>query len=251
MLSPHSNGKELIAAARSARTPTPRDRNRVYRQLGRALTGVGLVSAATGAAAGENIARASWVLWAKWSLPVALAISTVAAPRLLTNFHRAEVMRQETVTAAPANPNPSVGAPAVGQRAVAVEDLPPADETAPPSALTQKATKPGPKTSLDRQPKETRQGVPVDDLHGDASLLRQAYSAWRNGEAARALALATDHANRYPKSQLRSERDGLRALALCALDRAPEARRVAKNLAATTPTSPVLATLADSCVGHE
>jgi hypothetical protein len=213
--------------------------------------GVGLVGAATGAAAGENVARASWMLWAKWSVPVALVISTAAAPRLLTQFHRIEVARHETATAALANPTPSVGAPAVRPPAVAVEDLPPADETAPPSALTQNATKPGPKTSLDRQPKETRQGMPVDDLHGDASLLRQAYSAWRNGDAARALALATDHASRYPKSQLRPECDGLRVLALCALDRTSEARRVAKNLAVSAPTSPVLATLANSCVGRE
>jgi hypothetical protein len=251
VLSSHSNAKELIAAARSARTPTARDRSRVYRRLGRALTGLGLVGAATGAAAGENIARASWMLWAKWSVPVVLAISTAAAPYLLTQVHRNEVARDETAIAAPPNASPPIGAPAVRPRAVSIEDLPLADETAPPSALVQNATKPGPKTSSDRQPKESRPIVPTDDLSGDASLLRRAYSAWRNGEAARALALATDHANRYPKSQLRSERDGLRALALCALDRTSEARRVAKSLAVSAPASPVLARLADSCVGRE
>jgi hypothetical protein len=250
MLNSHSSVKELVAAARSARTPTPRDRNRVYRKLGRALTGVGLV-AATGAAAGENVVRASWMLWAKWSAPVVLAISVATAPRLYTQFHRTEVARYEAATAAPANANPSIGAPAVCPPAVAVADTPPPDETAAPSAPPQNATKPGPKTSSDRQRKESRQIESVDDLGDDASLLRQAYSAWRKGEAARALALATDHANRYPKSQLRSERDGLRVHALCALDRTAEARRVAKNLAVSSPTSPVLATLADSCVGRE
>jgi hypothetical protein len=250
VLSPHSNAKELIAAARSARTPTPRDRVRVYRRIGRALTGLGLVGAATGAAAGENVARASWVLWAKWSVPVALAISTAAAPKLLTQFHRTEVARHEMATAAPPNAKPPIGPPAVRPPA-ALADTPAPDERAPPSAPTRRATKPGPKSSPDRQPKESRQIVPVDDLGDDASLLRQAYSAWRNGNAAGALALATDHASRYPKSQLRSERDGLRALALCALDRTSEARRVAKNLAVSAPTSPVLATLADSCVGRE
>jgi hypothetical protein len=251
VLSPHSNAKELIAAARSARTPSPRDRSRVYRKLGRALAGLGLVGAATGATAGENIARASWMLWAKWSVPVALVISTAAAPQLLTQFHRTEVLRNETATAAPSNANASIGAPAVRPPAVALADTPLPDETAPPSAPTQSATKSGPKTSPDRQPKESRQIVPVDDLGGDASLLRQAYSAWRNGDAPRALELATNHAIRFPKSQLRSERDGLRVLALCALDRTSEARRVAKSLAVSAPASPVLARLADSCVGRE
>jgi hypothetical protein len=215
------------------------------------LTGLGLVGTATGAAAGETVARATWTLWVKWSVPVVLAISTTAAPRLLTQFRRTEVARHEAATAAPPNADPSIGSPAVRSPAVALADTPPPDETVPPSAHNQSATKPGPKTSPDRLPKESRQIVPVDDLGDDASLLRQAYSAWRNGDAARALALATDHASRYPKSQLRSERDGLRALALCALDRTSEARRVAKNLAVSAPTSPVLATLADSCVGRE
>jgi hypothetical protein len=223
----------------------------VYRKLGRALTGLGLVGAATGATAGENIARASWMLWAKWSVPVALVISTAAAPQILTRFHRTEVLRNETATAAPPIANPAIGAPAVRPQAVALADTPPLDETAPPSAPTPGATKSGPKTSPDRQPKESRPIEPVDDLGGDASLLRRAYSAWRNGDAPRALELATNHAIRYPKSQLRSERDGLRALALCALNRTSEARRVAKNLAVSAPNSPVLATLADSCVGRE
>jgi len=250
VLNSYSSVRELVAAARSARTPTPRDRNRVYRKLGRALTGVGLV-AATGAAAGENVVRASWMLWAKWTAPVVLAISAATAPRLYTQFHRTEVAHHEAATAALPNANPTIGAPAVCPPAPAPADVPATDEPAPPPVVTQNATKPGPKTSSDRQRNQSRQIEAVDDLGDDASLLRQAYSAWRKGDATRALALATDHARRYPKSQLRSERDGLRALALCALDRTSEARRVAKNLAVSAPTSPVLATLADSCVGRD
>ena len=78
----------------------------------------------------------------------------------------------------------------------------------------------------------------------DASTSR---TAWRTGGAARALALAQQHARRYPHSTLRLERDALRLFALCSLGRRAQARPLAAELLKRAPDSPLRTSVEESC----
>jgi len=86
-----------------------------------------------------------------------------------------------------------------------------------------------------------------DPLVAELALLRDAQQALRDGHAARALALAQRHATLYPRSQLRLEGEGLEIFALCALGRQSDAHRLAAELLARAPRSPLRASLAESC----
>jgi hypothetical protein len=88
-----------------------------------------------------------------------------------------------------------------------------------------------------------------DDLAQELSLLHQALAASRSGNAASALTLAQQHAQRYPNSRLRNERDAIEVRSLCSLGRGAEAKKIAERLRARAPNSPVSAALQDTCVG--
>ena len=88
-----------------------------------------------------------------------------------------------------------------------------------------------------------------DALVQEISLLHQALAASGSGNAARALELAREHAQRYPNSRLSVERSAIEVRSLCSLGRPAEARKVADRLRAQAPSSPVSAALKDTCVG--
>jgi hypothetical protein len=79
--------------------------------------------------------------------------------------------------------------------------------------------------------------------------LHEALAASRSGNAARALELAREHAKRYPSSRLGLERSAIEVRSLCSLGRAAEARKIADRLRAQAPSSPLIASLKDTCVG--
>jgi hypothetical protein len=88
---------------------------------------------------------------------------------------------------------------------------------------------------------------PADPMLAELSLLREAQRALRDGHAARALELAQRHALLYPDSQMRLEERALQVFSFCALGRKTDARRLAAELLATAPSSPLRASLEESC----
>jgi hypothetical protein len=86
-----------------------------------------------------------------------------------------------------------------------------------------------------------------DPLLAEVSLLQRAQRALRGGQPREAMELAARHETLYPTSQMAPERDALRVFALCALGKKGEARTLARALLAQAPTSPLRASLEESC----
>lgn len=136
---------------------------------------------------------------------------------------------------------PSSAPPPRASNAVSAPALP----TAPiaPAASTELVVPPAPSAScapalaLSAAPS----GEPASSASGDEDetethLLQRAQEAL-SAEPARALALAGDHAARFPKGSLSQEREVIAIGALVALGRAPEARARADAFLARFPTS--------------
>jgi hypothetical protein len=81
----------------------------------------------------------------------------------------------------------------------------------------------------------------------ETNLLRQAHIARNSGDAARSLLLLEEYARAWPSGILQDEATVERALALCALGRADDARRVAHPLMVAAPSSPLTTRLRTSC----
>jgi hypothetical protein len=109
-------------------------------------------------------------------------------------------------------------------------------EQAPPAALP--------------KPSAAHSGKAADDLVQEAELLHRAQTAWRAGQSAEALSLASQHAQRFPRSQLSNERDVLRVLSLCKLGQTQAAKQVGARLLSHAKGSPWYQSVADSCAGQ-
>jgi hypothetical protein len=97
------------------------------------------------------------------------------------------------------------------------------------------------------EPVGPAEAPPADPLVAEVSLLRQAQQALRDGQAAQALALARRHATLYPRSQMSLEGGALQVFSFCALGRKNEAHRLATELLARAPRSPLRTSLEESC----
>jgi hypothetical protein len=221
--------REVVDIARRARTPSDAQRDRAYQAL---LAGLG-----GGAAVGTGkVVGKSALLWLKWAIPAALVAASAGTYAWRAHRQAAPVVSSVRVAApiAAIAASAPVAAPiaplADPSAAVAV------DESPTPSAL------PPAKAPASAKPSS-------DDLVQELSLLHQALAASRSGNAASALDLARQHAQRYPNSRLRNERDAIEVRSLCALGRASDAKKIADRLRARAPSSPVSAALQDSCVG--
>jgi hypothetical protein len=81
----------------------------------------------------------------------------------------------------------------------------------------------------------------------ELELLHEAQAAWRKGQPEDALEIVKQHRQRYPRTQLRDERETLEVLTLCELGRTRDARRVARTLLNRAPRSPSRAAIEESC----
>jgi len=146
--------------------------------------------------------------------------------------------------APPATP-PLCAAPCVPVRAsasVSLPEAPPAtkpdsDAPGPASAPSTASEVVGGSPTTSHPPSGKRPVANGSDLAAEAALLHQAHSSYRRGQPAETLALLREHSAKYPSSQLSVERGTLKVLALCALNRIDEARRIAATL---PPRSPAL-----------
>jgi RNA polymerase sigma-70 factor (ECF subfamily) len=81
----------------------------------------------------------------------------------------------------------------------------------------------------------------------ELDLLHEAQAAWRARDINKTLSLLDEHGRLYARSELRDERSALRILALCELGRTDDAGRLGRALIRRAPSSPVRATIEESC----
>lgn len=138
-----------------------------------------------------------------------------------------------TAVASAASPPVAVPEPPITSQQVAA----PAPSIAP--ALPSKPTPPKPPVSSTASLAES-----ADD---ELALVRSMQQALRSGNAQQALALAAEHARRFPSGTLSEEREGARAVARCQL--APPAARPAilESFARSFGASPYAARVKAAC----
>jgi hypothetical protein len=79
----------------------------------------------------------------------------------------------------------------------------------------------------------------ADSLAEEAALLKRAQQAINGGNAALALALVEEHAERYPSGVLSQERSGLRAISLCRAGAWQQGVAQAQSFLQKNPVSPL------------
>ncbi|HEX3697524.1 MAG TPA: hypothetical protein VH374_19280 [Polyangia bacterium] len=221
--------RRVIDQVRSARTPSADDKERIRKAL--AIGVVAAMASAPATAAGATVAagKAAGAAGIASGLKIAVTVAVVASLGAGTYWltRSAPAQRPALATVAPA----PVAAPPVAAEPVP----PPTVEPTPivPAAAPASSGRPG-----------------RDPLMAELSLLHKAQQAWRQGKAARALALAQQHARRYPHSVLGMERDALRVFALCALGQTAQARPLAGEILKRAPGSPLRTSVEESCGGR-
>jgi hypothetical protein len=215
--------QQLLSLARSARTPDANDRARVARRLGLAagISASAASSAAMAQASGTLKAGAASGVWKLGAAGIAIFSAAVGGYLTLQP------------AAAPVQPQKSQPATAQHVDASPARVMPEPDATPVPQTP---ALRPAP-----------RRAERSDTLVQELELLHRAQAAWRASQAERALELVKQHGERFPRSQLREERETLEVLTLCKLGRAREAGRVARTLFQRSPQSPARAAIEESC----
>jgi hypothetical protein len=238
--------RRLVDLARKARTPGSDAKHRVAERLAVPLAAgiaAGTAAGAAKAAAGVEIASAAGAkaatvgLFSSVGVKLAAVIAVGAAAAALV------------VGRVDSRPSP---APAASQRVIEpvrpalpeavtsendVSPLPPLEEApAPADSAAPRKAQAAPSVHAE-----------AHDLVQEAALLHEAQSAWRAGDSAKALSLANQHAQQFPRSPLANERDVLRVLSLCKLGQVHAARQVGARLLRSAKGSPWYQSVADSC----
>jgi len=230
------DARRILDLATDARAPSAEDKARVDKKLAAvlgasALATVTATTAATthAATAGSSSASVASGAALKWWIGTTVVAASLAGYVALSAPEAAPV---KTPAA------PSIAAPA--QPTETAPTLPAALPVAPePTAQPAAAAVPA------HRPAAKKHGAAT--LHEELELLHRAQSAWRAHEPSSALGLLDEHRSRFPRSQLRLERDGLRVLTLCELGKKAEATALAKKLIERAPRSPLRATIEESC----
>ena len=221
--------RAALAAAR-ADSPSPADVARLSGSLARALP-AGALAGATGAGAlagakgGGGLAVASRAAPVTWAVGAAVAAS-VAAGGIY----------------AATRPSPPVPVPIATVRLGSTGA--PADVPTPELP----AAPPLPAGTLPAAPMPSMHSTPAVHAPPEAQLLDRADQALRQGDAAGALALATEHAKAYPHGVLAQEREFIAIQALVALGRTGAASSRARAFRQAYPGSSHLTRL-DALVG--
>jgi hypothetical protein len=232
--------RRVLELAREARTPSVEDKERVARRLAAGL-GLSVVAGAAGAAAQGATASAAKSAGAAvalkwWVAGGAIVAATLGGYAALSGEPRDDAGRAPRATA----------------HVPPVQTVQPkATEPAVAAPLTEAVAKAEPAVDSARPPVEhplhrRRTGVAATSP-AELELLHEAQAAWRARDARGALSLLEAHRARYPRSTLRSEREGLQVLSLCELGRKSEAARVARRLLEHAPNSPLRAAIEQSC----
>lgn len=125
----------------------------------------------------------------------------------------------------PARPAATPLVPPVVPSALAVATAPPPGRAAiPPADSAPAAALPGPSAGeVTLRPSPSRSAAKAGEPADELALVSSMQLALRSGNATQVLALASEHARRFPDGALAQEREGARAIARCQLAQ-PEAR---------------------------
>jgi hypothetical protein len=236
--------RRILSLVQDARTPDAADKARVEQRLAIALGAAAAVGASSSiaspaaatSASGAATKAAGSAAALKWTIGgcalIAAAVATyVASPG-------------GGPTRAAPRPVPSAAPGAVPLEAAPMAAVAPA--SAPVSAQPS-IDAAEPITDAARARRTPPHPRPRAALGDELELLHAAQSAWRSGDAARALALVSEHRSRHPRSTLRLERDALRVLSLCDLGRTEEAARLGRAWLTRASASPLRASIERSC----
>lgn len=254
-LSPEA--EDLLRRARESFSP---DQARIVAVRAALAARLGPSLPATGSAGG-SVAKVGGISTAAKIVAVgALVVAVAAGARMMATPTRGQ---RTLASTSPAIRSPSGRArelasaePALPHElpSVSVDDLPAArpDPAASGRApLTARRSRDAlePRPPAVQPPEATATTAADTALGGEVSLLRAAHVALERGDAAGALALLDRYARTYPGGTLEEESLATRALTLCALGRAGEARGAARRLEGLAPRSPHLARVRASCAG--
>ena len=229
------DARRILDLATDARAPAAEDKARIEKKLA-AVLGAGALATVTATTA--TTTQAAHAATSAGSTGAGVASS--AAPKwwmgatVIAASITGYVMLATPKTAP--TPTPAAPAPLVA---------PPTKPAAPPLAAPAPEPVPAPAPAPVRS--HARKKQPAATLDEELELLHRAQAAWRAHEATRALALLDEHRARFPRSQLRLERDGLRVLSLCELGKKAEASALAKKLIERAPRSPLRRSIEESC----
>ena len=230
--------RRVLSLAQEARTPSAEDKARVEKRLLLAL-GAAAVAAPTAVAAKSAVGAGalkggSGLVALKWWL-LGSAFMVVAAVGGYAALSPSEAPTK-IVRSSPSTRAQPVPSPALAPQPEPELEQAPAEATVPAGESEPRLPKP-------RKPARAS----GDPLATELALLHRAQSAWRTGQAQEADALLREHQRRFPRSALALERDALRVLTLCELGQKPRAERLARQLLARAPSSPVRASIEQSC----
>jgi hypothetical protein len=251
--------KSILAAGRSGDDPTPADRARVRRSIGKALAAGGAAGAAAtkgaAAAAGAAGKAASLAVAAKLAGALVL-IGAVGAGAAIVHARRSAPAVEAPATGAPAPIAEKVAAPTIAPAPAEIAAAPaeitaaPAATPSPPPAAAppadpaspaRPAPRPGARIAAAPSPADTVEPAapaePAEDpLVAETRRLREAHGALKAGDAEKALRLLDEPAK---GGELGEERAAARVLVLCKLGRADEANAAAARFLRESPRSPL------------
>jgi hypothetical protein len=250
MSSLSKEAREVLEAGVRGEAPTMADRQRARARLGVALaTSIAaapieapaapprpwLMKGVVGTATVLVVAAGTIAVWTSPpdvppGPPPAPPVSAVMAPPVAAT--PGEPVELPPRVAAPATPAPRRAAPAIAPP-VAVPARRPVASADGVAAVPSDALAP-----LGADESET--------LEGETRALQQVHGALKDGDASRALRLLAEHETRFPRGQLRPERQAARVLALCATDLAAGRAALAEFLEAY-PGSPLLPRVKRAC----
>lgn len=216
--------ERLLVATRAGTEPDAEARSRVRAALLTSLAGAGTVGTARAGLRGK--------LWLLTVLGVVVA-SSIAAWFLLQRpptVHGPALV--SSVAALPAAEPSVVAAPAASAAPAIDQPIP------PPSSLAVASV---------ARPLQARSTSKIAEPADELALVSSMQLALRSGNAVQGLALANEHARRFPRGALAQEREGARAIAKCQL--APPAGRsvILANFEQRYVGSPYAARVRDAC----
>jgi len=243
--------RALLDAARSFDDPTDEDRERVR---GAVLMRVGSLAAA-GTVAVTAAKTSSAAASAAPFLANSLATSSTIFGGLAAKVGVAVVVAGAVASGAyvalrPAHKAPAPVAMLAPSMPVAAPAQAPAPLAPPPAATTDEAPVVDPNDlPVDEvKPATARSShAHVASLEGEMKLLRTADAALRRGDSAAALSALSQQAAQYPHGALSQEREGMRAIALCASGSLSQGQSAAQRFLAHAEKSPLASRIRSAC----
>lgn len=227
--------REIVDAARGGYDPTAGDRERVRMRLSAAILGGQLPSAATGAkiASGSAMAPAAAITLKAVAASLLVAGGVVGITLATSSRHDRGLDNGQRPAVRPAAVL-AHAAPATDRRVLPV----PIEAPAPVAV--------GPHQPRNRRPSAVR-AFGEGTLAAETRLLQAAQQALRDQAREGALAIAEEHAARFPHGVLAPEREAVRAIALCELVMFDAGRAVARHFLEAHDGSPLAGRVRKAC----